>query len=190
MPAPHPPLPMETSLPGTALGGQRIGKRSLVQTMLTVLTQTAGDRGDRSGRRYVFASTSAPAIINAPSVIDAMATGQGSDIAEIRATAPHPEQRRARIRAEIRLRYHRSLGFDRHFGMGASAPLMNERPALIVSSRSRNSSATRRASMLLRTSCGLINMMISERCLCTDLVPDRFPRNSMSFSPGIPSYVF
>jgi hypothetical protein len=47
--------------------------------------------------RYVFASTSAPAIINAPSVIDAMATGQGSDIAEIRATAPHPEQRRARF---------------------------------------------------------------------------------------------
>jgi hypothetical protein len=91
---------METSLPGTALGGQRIGKRSLVQTMLTVLTQTAGDRG--RSRRSLGKEVRLRVHVRArdhqcSDVIDAMATGEGSDIAEIRATAPHPEQRRARF---------------------------------------------------------------------------------------------
>src|SRR2546423_712196 len=50
-----------------------------------------------SGSKYVLASTSAPAIINAPSAVLAMAMGHGRYAVETRAIAQDPARRRTKF---------------------------------------------------------------------------------------------
>src|SRR5215470_19283782 len=57
------------------------------------MPKTAAPQVTVSGSKHVRASTSAPAIINAPSTVDATAMGHGSDNAETTATAADPPMR-------------------------------------------------------------------------------------------------
>ena len=67
--------------------------------------------------------------------------------------------------------------------------MITDRVFFIDCNLSRNSSVTPRASMLLRTSCGLMKMIISDRCLVWSVLPNRAPRNLMLRSPGTPACV-
>ena len=46
------------------------------------------------------------------------------------------------------------------------------------------------ASTLLRMSCVLMKMMISDRVLVLEVFPNTSPRNLISRSPGMPDFVF